>query len=485
MRTRTSIFLAALVLAGCQMTGSQQIPQPNIPAPLPGSSPTQESSGASGQPQPSNPSSNIPSSIPDMSPGDGNSPHGCVVSQDHLVAENVKQFLLPMHRQLTGWTGSSTTELVAPDHPIRVYGREKAPCVNLTPDGIQHIGLTLNDYPPENFEQQEGSQYIYQYTHELAHVLSNWEEGEEYRFKWFEETLSELASLHTLRANGGQGYANKQITEFAAKRFEFPDFDASGRVRDWYPQAIVHLGKNSTIRELNGAIACELLPYFESNPKLWESVSLINKWNASNNDFRSYLDNWESTLLRNGAPPQAPGIIRAVLYGEGEVSEPLSVCSRISDPNSQRVGGMGNGEQGEGDAEEALRESMGDYDREIGRERVAMSEAGRGMSRGTDGMTDGPGHSGGAMVTIPNMPTGASGGIRSTGAKGANEPEGNGEPSEDPEPKFEIPEDIAKTQGSGDQVAQQILEAAEQEENPQLREALWEEYRKHMGLRSK
>ena len=364
------------------------------------------------------------------------------------------------------------------------------PCVNLTPDGIQHVGLTLDDDPSEGFAQREGSQYIYQYTHELAHVLSNWEEGREYRFKWFEETLSELASLHALRVNNRNGYAEREIRIHAAKRAEIDDFDALARVSKWFPQAQKRLEENSTIRELNGAIACELLPYFEDDPKLWESVAYINKWNARGTDFRGYLHRWEERLLREGVQSAAPDIVKAVLYGEGNNSEPPSICSRIGDLNpdsegfaSGGLGGIGDVLGGGSDPEGALQESMEDYDRAIARERVAMSSAGQGMASGTDGMMKAPGSPNGAMVTIPNMPIGTTDGIRSTGTAGTGDPKEDVEAHDEPTPKIEIPEDIAKARGDENQVARQIREAAEQEENPRLREALWGEYRKHMGLR--
>lgn len=375
-----------------------------------------------------------------------------------------------MHRQLTEWAGLATAGLAVPDHRIRVYGREEGPCVNLGNGGIQHIGLTPPDDPPSDVLYGRGSQYIYQYAHELGHVLSNHEDRQAQRFGWFEETLSELASLHVLRANGRGAYANREIGKYAAKRAEISDFDATGRVSEWYPYAIVRLGQSSTIRELNGAIACELLPYFENDPRLWESVTHINKWSARNDDFRGYLDHWRERLASKGLPARAPEIVRAVLYGEGGISEPLPVCNRIGELVS---------EEGEGDAsgdpEDALLESMEDYDREITRERTAMASSGHGMMSG--GTVPAMGTPGGAMVVIPNAPI-------SIGSESVGDMEAAGGAAEKPEPKFEIPEDIAEAAHGEGQVARQIREAAEQEENPRIREALWEEYRKHTGLKS-
>lgn len=114
-------------------------------------------------------------------------------------------------------------------------------------------------------------------------------------------------------------------------------------------------------------------------------------------------------------------------------------------------------------------------------------------------MTGEAGGAGGPMVTIPSMSGGGAGGqgdggesagsgAGGGGSGGAGEgglEEGDGgKPGEQPESKTEIPEDVAKATGSEDQVARQIREAAEQEEDPRIRDALWEEYRRHMGLKS-
>jgi hypothetical protein len=114
-------------------------------------------------------------------------------------------------------------------------------------------------------------------------------------------------------------------------------------------------------------------------------------------------------------------------------------------------------------------------------------------------MTGEAGGAGGPMVTIPSMSGGGAGGqgdggesagsgAGGGGSGGAGEgglEEGDGgKPGDQPESNIEIPEDVAKATGSEDQVARQIREAAEQEEDPRIRDALWEEYRRHMGLKS-
>jgi hypothetical protein len=48
-----------------------------------------------------------------------------------------------------------------------------------------------------------------------------------------------------------------------------------------------------------------------------------------------------------------------------------------------------------------------------------------------------------------------------------------------------IPDDIPVDGSAEDQVAKQIREAAEAETDPKIRDALWNEYRKQMGMKTK
>ena len=361
------------------------------------------------------------------------SSHSCSVTRKRPVAENVRQFLLPTHKQFTAWAGLVTIDLEVPGHRIKVYGEEEIPCVSLASDGTQHVGLTKNANPPEGFEAAGGPGYIYEYTHELGHILSNHEDNRDARFKWFEETLSELASFHILHANEHDSLVSAVIGKHAAKRAAISDFDGLARVSEWFSLAEGRMQADGTIRELNGAIACELLPHFEDNPQLWEAVTYLNKWDAQSSDFRAHLNRWERRLSRRGLGSAAPDIVRAVLYGEGNISEPPEACNLPVEPQN---------------AASALSESMQEYDREIAQER--------------------------ATVHVGVSGTGAGGGGGAGDTKvGSTEPT---------EPKIEIPVYVARTEE--DPVARQIREAAEQEKNPRLREALWEEYRRHTEGRS-
>ena len=214
------LAIVSILPLGCQTQSSSSLPSP-LPQPIPQVSIPQPIPSIPSIPQPipfppTVPSLPSPPTIPSVLPTGESSSHGCYVSREYPIADSVERHLLPVHQQLTGWAGVTTRSITVPDHRIRVYGQEEGPCVNMSNDGVQHIGLTPPDAPSADVLQYRGSQYIYQYAHELAHVLANWEDGGGHRFGWFGETLSELASLHALRANGRHGYANSVIGKYAS-----------------------------------------------------------------------------------------------------------------------------------------------------------------------------------------------------------------------------------------------------------------------------
>jgi hypothetical protein len=77
------------------------------------------------------------------------------------------------------------------------------------------------------------------------------------------------------------------------------------------------------------------------------------------------------------------------------------------------------------------------------------------------------------------------------GAEGAPQPGGSGgstgglrggpSTSDESEAAYPVPDDIPEGRGD-DVVARQIREAAMNEPDPELREALWDEYRRYTGL---
>ena len=128
--------------------------------------------------------------------------------------------------------------------------------------------------------------------------------------------------------------------------------------------------------------------------------------------------------------------------------------------------------------DEQLRRTYETYDDILRREqadaRGAANQAGGGAGGGiepqTGGGQGGTQQNGGAGGQLP-------GGFEVPGDEGRPGPPA----SREEVPRFEPPEDIPSGRDD-DVVARQLREAAETEPDPELREALWDEYRNYTGL---
>ena len=157
------------------------------------------------------------------------------------------------------------------------------------------------------------------------------------------------------------------------------------------------------------------------------------------------------------------------------------------------MGGAGGGEAGQYPGESAaerkarlegeLEESVGGFDEVLAEEQREIST----VSRDTEGFGNGAG--GGSGGVGLGRQAGGPGGIQGTGnSSSQGSPGGGGSGStatvsnmEESEIEQRTPDDIPDLV-SEDIVAKQLREAALAEDDPELRERLWDEYRKYNGL---
>ncbi len=187
------------------------------------------------------------------------------------------------------------------------------------------------------------------------------------------------------------------------------------------------------------------------------------------------------------------------------------------DGMSGSSGGMGGAPGWPQDPDQVLNESMGDFDGTIAGEREVLAKSGgaeaksaggreqrdsesvRDAGTGQGGMAGLPGSesaSGGAAGAAGGAGGGQSGdtadqqagsqGSQAGGGSGSTSTERSGDKNasdRDGANVANIPDDIPIDGSGDDMVAEQIREMAMQEQDPVLREALWEEYRMHTGIR--
>ncbi|MEO6624527.1 MAG: hypothetical protein ABIN37_06820, partial [Burkholderiaceae bacterium] len=160
-------------------------------------------------------------------------------------------------------------------------------------------------------------QYVFQFSHELCHVLSNFDhkatlggEKVDESNQWFEEALCETASLFTLRrlavvwetnppTRNWSGYA-PQFSAYASRLMSEPHrhLPAGQSFPDWYAQNQPSLSAHPYLREKNELVAANLLPLFEAHPELWQSIAYLNpKKTSDSKPFAQYLADWQAASL--------------------------------------------------------------------------------------------------------------------------------------------------------------------------------------------
>jgi hypothetical protein len=236
--------------------------------------------------------------------------------------------------------------------------------------------------------------------------------------------------------------------------------------------------------------------------------------------------------LPDGGPPQAGeagGESGSEKGGARDASagSPGEQDGAAAASGGAQAGGMpeasGAGGGGSGDPSDVFDRSLGDFDGEIARERAGIASAGKGSSRGAaqressdagevkaagrgaglpgdaeDIESDGNGSLSGGAGRGTQAGAEQAGGVASSGqgseggegdagqAGSANEGGGQGEAASgqsDVGKAAEIPADIPADGTGEDQVARQIREAAMAEKDPKVRDALWEQYRRHTGIK--
>lgn len=172
--------------------------------------------------------------------------------------------------------------------PITLYQR--------TPRGEINIRLNING--------RYYAQAIYQFAHEYAHVLANFEPTK-HENQWLEETLCETASLYALM------HLSKEWRENAPsdthKNYRLKLINYANKITNtreslhpksgpqFYEKHRNNLRKNATNRALNGAIANLILPYLIKEPKHWGALQTIPR--TPNLTLSEHLTEW-----RNNTP---------------------------------------------------------------------------------------------------------------------------------------------------------------------------------------
>lgn len=251
---------------------------------------------------------------------------------------------------------------------IRVIPRGISPRVlyERGPEGEYVVQLTARD--------ERWFQYAYQFSHELCHILSNFDHKEWHAGavptgnQWFEESLCETASLFTLKrmaASWAERPPGRKWIGYAPMFASYCDMLLAERHRylppsqslgQWYAENQPALQDNPYLREKNEVVATILLPLFEQDPSMWQAIAYLNtNPRSAAKSFSEYLADWHGacptgtqehlgkamSLLGVSAKPTPPPpawLARLTGRGSGQKKPPGSPPEVSSDPPPGQAG---------------------------------------------------------------------------------------------------------------------------------------------------
>ena len=221
---------------------------------------------------------------------------------------------------IQGVVGSAYTVLV------RAFEKEPEDAIHMIPWN-QEYPLAVYDRRPYQIylsaRDSYWSQYVYQFSHELCHILTNFDRAKQHRHKWFEGSLCELSSLFVLHrlaevwAESPPAGILKAV-DFAPSHGKYAEsveekyrLYPGKHLPKWFAENITALEASPTERKLNGVMSVALLDYFRKDPSLWRECGWLNHWDPKENDsFTEYLDSWSVCLSENDLDNKAANIVR-------------------------------------------------------------------------------------------------------------------------------------------------------------------------------
>ena len=125
-----------------------------------------------------------------------------------------------------------------------------------------------------------GLQFAYQFSHELCHCMVP--KTVPQRFRWFEETLCQLASIYFIKAIYRAENLPRELEfyrDYVSWYFNSLCKDTpriTGTAGAFIQHYQVRLESEPYLRDTNRAIALVLLPMFELYPSLWRIVTRLH-----------------------------------------------------------------------------------------------------------------------------------------------------------------------------------------------------------------
>jgi hypothetical protein len=154
-----------------------------------------------------------------------------------------------------------------------------------------------------NTKDRRWCQYVFQFAHELGHILCNYQKDSS-SIRWMEESICEVASLFVLgqmEEAWKRTSLHKQDPLYAAEftryfqaRINMVDEIPNEEFKFWWRKRLPSLQQNSIHRSSNLIIAKRLLPLFQQSPEVaWKACRTLNqKQPYSHSSFKDTIQAW-------------------------------------------------------------------------------------------------------------------------------------------------------------------------------------------------
>lgn len=161
-----------------------------------------------------------------------------------------------------------------------------------------------------NVTGRQWSQLAYQFSHELCHILSNFDTSSNNANQWFEEAVCEGASLHALKRMSKEWqidppYPNWRSYAFSLSKYlhqylqeDHRYLPAGTDLSEWYAKERRSLRRDHRQRHKNEIVGTKIFNYFQENQTRWRSIRYLNLSRSSDLSLQQYLQVWHQHLPR-------------------------------------------------------------------------------------------------------------------------------------------------------------------------------------------
>ena len=217
-----------------------------------------------------------------------------------------------------GGTRLSEIEIALLDTASHINGLLRSPWlgqINVIPSDLGHPRILYRSSRTDpvvillSANGESWQQFSYQFAHEFAHILSNYEDLRNNPNNWFHETICELASMFILRLQAESWAMNPPIESL---RWWFPEIikedflsytqllwndraqlPEGTTLPEWIESEESSLRSDAVQRDKNGLVAYSLLSLFEEQPSGWNTIRLLPNSSA---ELGGYLSEWAEAV---------------------------------------------------------------------------------------------------------------------------------------------------------------------------------------------